>query len=163
MTLYPKGGGVVERELFDISRKVWKSFSSEQLLEDNAELEEIKLLSLQWFYCHLSTNHVVMLGVDFIVGDQLAADMLSVPIGSISEEDEQDAVVELMNCICGQLDRDHPADECFDHPKHLAHSEVKALLFGLNKLLDVTAKVGEHWLYIALFEANPAEQLGGKA
>jgi hypothetical protein len=149
-----------EGELFDISSNVWQSFSSEQFLKDDVELEKVKLLTLQWFYCHLSSNHVVMLAMDLVVGYQLAADMLNVSVDSVSEEDERDAVVELMNCICGQLDRDHPADECFGLPRVLAREEINVLLSRLNKLSDVTAKVGGEWLYIALFEAGATKNLG---
>jgi hypothetical protein len=150
-----------ESGLFDISRNVWQSFSSKQLLEDSIEFEEIKLLSLQWFYCNLSTDLVVMLGVDVIAGYQLAADMLNTSIDSLSEEDEKDAVVELMNCICGQLDRDHPADECFDYPKLLPQNEVKSLLQSLSQLSVVTAKAEGRWFYIALFEAKATGEYGG--
>ena len=150
-----------ESELFDISRHVWQAFSSEQLLENDAELDKVKLLSLQWFYCPLSSDLVVMLGVDIIVGYQLAADMFNTPVDSVSEEDEKDAVVELMNCICGQLDRDHPANKCFDHPKLLESEESKALLHNLSKLSDVTAKAGGKWFYIALLEDKATEKHGG--
>lgn len=148
-----------EGELFDISSNVWQSFSSKQFHKDDVELEKKQLLSLQWFYCHLSTNHVVMLGMDLVVGHQLAADMLNMSVVSVSEEDERDAVVELMNCICGQLDRDHPANECFDLPRALARKEINVLLSRLKKLSDVTANVGG-WLYIALFEADATKNLG---
>ena len=145
-------------ELFDISRNVWQSFSSKQLLE--SELEGINFSSLQCFNCHLSTHHVVMMGVDPMAGYQLAADMLNTSIASLSAEDEKDAVVELMNCICGQLDRDHPADKCFDHPKLLTSEETKVLLQGSNVLLGVTAKAGGKCFYIAIFEAKAARTRG---
>ena len=60
-------------ELFDISRDVWQSFSSKQLLKSEGVLEIEDLLSMQWFYCHLSSNFVVMLAIDLRVGYQLAS------------------------------------------------------------------------------------------
>lgn len=84
-------------ELFDISRDVWQSFSSKQLLKNEGVLEIEDLLSMQWFYCHLSSNFVVMLAIDLRVGYQLASDMLNTPVEGISGEDEQDAMIELMN------------------------------------------------------------------
>jgi hypothetical protein len=143
-----------ENELFDISRATWQSFSSEQLVRLDCELEHVQTLKLQWVYCHLSDQQVVMLGIDRIAGYQLAADMLNEPIDTLSAEDEQDAVVELVNCICGQLDRNHPANECFEVPKLVAPENMSAILNSLNKLSDVVAKVGGKLFYIALFKAK---------
>jgi hypothetical protein len=150
-----------KRGLFDISKSTWQSFSSEQLIRADCELEYIQTLSLQWFYCYLSGRQVVMLGLDRAAGYQLAADMLNEPVDTLSTEDEQDAVVELVNCICGQLDRDHPANECFGLPKPLALEGKEAMLTDLNKLSDVAAKVGERWFYIALFKAKKVENRAG--
>lgn len=143
-----------ENELFDVSRNTWQSFSSKELVRVDCEIESIQALTLQWFYCHLSNHQVFMLGVDRIVGYQLAADMLDEPIDTLSAEDEQDAVVELVNCICGQLDRDHPANECFGVPKPLIPEDMKTVLSSLNKLSDVLAMVGDAFFYIALFKAQ---------
>jgi hypothetical protein len=143
-------------ELFDISRNVWQSFSSEQLLEDNAEPENINLSLLQCFNCHLSTHHTVMMGVDLMAGYKLAADMLNTSVESLSVEDEKDALIELMNCICGQLDRYHPANDCFDHPTLLTPEETEVLLEDSNTLLVLTAKVGEKCFYIGILEAKAA-------
>jgi hypothetical protein len=143
-----------ENKLFDVSRNTWQSFSSKELVRVDCEIESIQALTLQWFYCHLSNHQVFMIGVDSIVGYQLAADMLDEPIDTISAEDEQDAVVELVNCICGQLDRDHPASECFGVPKPLMPEDINRVLSGLNKLSDAMAKVSGAFLYIALFKAK---------
>lgn len=148
-------------ELFDVSRDVWQSFSSQQLMKKEVILEVEDLLALQWFYCHLSSNFVVMLGVDVRVGYQLAADMLNTPIEGVTGEDEQDAMVELMNCICGRLDRDHPANDCFELPKLLQPMEITLLLSKLHQLSNVTASIGEQWFYISLFEAEATEKMDG--
>jgi len=150
-----------EDELFDISRTIWQSFSSEQLVRADCKLDPIQTFALQWVYCHLSDHQVVMLGVDRTAGYQLAADMLNEPIDTLSEEDEQDAVVELVNCICGQLDRDHPANECFSLPKFLTPESMDTLLNSLNKLSDLVANVGGRLFYIALFKAKHVESHGG--
>lgn len=148
-------------ELFDISRDVWQSFSSKQLLKSEGVLEIEDLLSMQWFYCHLSSNFVVMLAIDLRVGYQLASDMLNTPVEGISGEDEQDAMIELMNCICGRLDRDHPANDCFELPRLLQPMEITLLLNKLHRLSDVTASIGEQWFYISLFEAEAAAKMDG--
>jgi hypothetical protein len=148
------------KHLFDISRSVWQSFSSQSLVEVNDSLEANSTLLLQWFYCHLSSSQVVMLGIDQSAGYQLAADMLHSSIDALSEEDEQDAMIELMNCICGVLDRDHPTDECFGLPKLLEPSGIQTLLSSLNKVSEVTANAGNKWFYIALFEDNNIEKYG---
>lgn len=148
-------------QLFDISKTVWQSFSSEPLLSADYSLDTNRMASLQWVYCHLSVDQIVLLGIDCIAGYQLAADMLSSKVDTLSESDEQDAMVELMNCICGQLDRDHPADKFFDLPQLLEFIEVQVLLNSLKKLSEVTAKAGDKYFYIALFEAGSVEEFGG--
>lgn len=147
-------------ELFNISKKVWQSFSSDCLLEVDFELNQTGISTLQWFYCHLSANAVVLLGIDFSAGYQLASDMLDIKKESITEEDELDAMVELMNCICGQLDKDHPSNDCFERPKQIQPKEILILLRSLNKLSEVTARAGENLFYIALFQAKDMEKYG---
>jgi len=147
-------------QLFDISKAVWQSFSSEPLVAACYSLEINKIASLQWIYCHLSADHVVLLGIDSSAGYQLAADMLSTKIETLSESDEQDAIIELMNCICGQLDRDHPADECFDLPQLKEPLEIKGMLNSLKRISEVTAKTGDSYFYIALFESDSVEDVG---
>jgi hypothetical protein len=149
-----------ENELFDISRNTWQSFSSSPLVRMDSAPENIQALPLQWFYCDLSNHQVFILGVDRIVGYQLAADMLNEPIDTLSVEDEQDAVIELVNCICGQLDRDHPANECFGVPGPLVTENMNRIFGSLNKLADVLAKVGDAFFYIALFKAKKVEDHG---
>lgn len=149
-----------EGELFDISKKTWQSFSSEQLIKVESDFESIQQLSLQWFYCHLSDHQLLLLGVERIAGFQLAADMLGESVDSISFEDEQDAVEELVNCISGQLDRDHPANECFGLPKALASEDVSTMLMGFHKLSDVAARVGSTLFYIALFKEKETDSHG---
>lgn len=149
------------KQLFSISQTVWQSFSSELLIETSCSLESNQVLLLQWVYCQLSAKQVVMLGIDQIAGDQLAADMMAISADTVTEEDEQDAVAELMNCICGQLDRDHPTDECFSLPKIIQPAEVQALLCRLDKMSEVTAKAGERCFYIVLFEAECVGSNGG--
>ena len=148
-------------ELFDISRDVWQSFSSTQILKSEIAVELKDLLPLQWFYCHLSSNFVVMLALDLSIGYQLASDMLNTSIDGLSEEDEQDAMVELMNCICGRLDRDHPANDCFELPRLLPPLERTLLLNKLHPLSDVTASIGGKWFYISLFETDVDAVMGG--
>ena len=140
------------KQLFDISKSVWQSFSSEPLVAADYSLETNSVASLQWVCCHLSADQVVLLGIDRNAGYQLAADMLDSSIYTLSEEDEKDAMIELMNCICGLLDRDHPADECFGLPKLLEPSGIQTLQNSLNKVSEVTASAGSKWFYIALFE-----------
>jgi hypothetical protein len=149
------------KQLFDISKAVWQSFSLQPLVEVGDPLESNKDLLLQWICCHLSANQLVMLGIDRIAGYQLAADMLNVPIDGVSEADEQDAMIELMNCICGLLVRDHPTDDCFGLPKMFESSGVQALLSSLNKVSEVTANAGGGWFYIALFEGENLGRYGG--
>lgn len=148
------------KQLFDISKSVWQSFSSQPLIEVNDAFEINSTLLLQWVYCHLSAKQVVMLGIDQSAGYQLAADMLNSSIDVISEEDEQDAMIELMNCICGLLDRDHPTDECFGLPKLVDPSGIQTLLSSLNKISEVTANAGSKWFYIALFEDKSIDKYG---
>ncbi len=149
------------KQLFDISKAVWQSFSSQPLIEVNDSLEINSTLLLQWVYCHLSARQVIMLGIDRGAGYQLAADMLNSSIDALSEEDEQDAMIELMNCICGVLDRNHPTDECFGLPKLLESSRIQLLLSSLNKVSEVTATAGNKWFYIALFEDKSVGEYGG--
>lgn len=149
-----------ENELFDISRNTWQSFSSTPLVRADSAPENIQALPLQWFYCDLSNHQVFILGVDRIVGYQLAADMLNEAIDTLSVEDEQDAVVELVNCICGQLDRDHPANECFGVPGTLVIENMNRIFGSFNKLADVLATVGDGNIYIALFKAKNVEDYG---
>lgn len=151
----------LESELFDISRKTWQSFSSEQIIRVESDFDSIQTLSLQWFYCNLSGHRLVILGVDSIAGYRLAAEMLNEPVGSLSSEDEEDAVEELVNCICGQLDRDHPANESFGLPQLLISENISSMLSDLGKLCEVTAKVGGMWFYIALFKAKGNDSYGG--
>jgi hypothetical protein len=149
------------KQLFSISQTVWQSFSSELLIETSCLLEGSQILLLKWVYCQLSAKQVVVLGVDQVAGDQLATDMLGISAGTATEEDEQDAMIELMNCICGQLDRDHPTHECFSLPKIIQPAEAQILLRRLDKMSEVTAKVGERWFYIVLFEAECVGNNGG--
>lgn len=149
------------KQLFSISQTVWQSFSSELLTETDCSLESSQILLLKWVYCQLSAKQVVILGVDQVACDQLAADMLGISVDTVTEEDEQDAMIELMNCICGQLDRDHPTHECFSLPKIIEPAEAQILLRRLDKMSEVTAKVGERWFYIVLFEAECVGNNGG--
>lgn len=148
------------KQLFDISKSVWQSFSSQPLIEVSDSFEVNSTLLLQWVYCHLSARQVVMLGIDRSAGYQLAADMLNLSIDALSEEDELDAMIELMNCICGVLDREHPTGECFGLPKLLEPSGVQTLLSSLNKVSEVTASAGSKWFYIALFEDKSVKKYG---
>ena len=150
-----------KKELLNTTTSVWQSFSSEQFLESDYILAIEDLLILQWFCCHLSSNQLVVLGIDQHVGYLLAEDMFKSPINTLSEDDEQDAVIELMNCICGQLDRDHPANECFERPKLLEAIEMKRFVRNLNKLSEVTAKIGNEYFYIAIFDGKD-EKSGGE-
>ncbi len=149
------------KQLFDISKAVWQSFSSQPLIEIGDPLEENETVLVQWVCCHLSANRVVMLEIDRMAGYQLAADMLNAPIDGLSEADEQDAMIELMNCICGLLVRDHPTNDCFGLPKLLESSGVQALLSSLDKVSEVTANAGGRWFYIALFEGKNVGEYGG--
>ena len=149
------------KQLFDISKSVWQSFSSAPLELTGYSLEASKVESPQWVYCQLSEDHVVLLGIDRNAGYQLAADMLDSLIDTLSEEDEKDAMIELMNRICGLLDRDHPADKCFGLPRLLEPDGVKTLRNSLNKVAEVTANAGNKWFYIALFEDKSIGEYGG--
>jgi hypothetical protein len=97
---------------------------------------------------------------DTVAQSQLLQAVETKAATSLSVEDEQDAVVELVNCICGQLDRDHPANECFGVPGTLVIENMNRIFGSFNKLADVLATVGDGNIYIALFKAKNVEDYG---
>ncbi len=140
--------------LFDVSKAVWESFSSVLLKETNHVLEDSTVSDLQWFSCKISETRQVMLGIDQLAGYQLAEDMLNLPLVSLSDVDEQDAVLELMNCICGNLHWDKSSADFFDQPKLLPVVDILPLLHNLKMVSDVTAETGIKRFYIAVLETD---------